>query len=266
MNIVHYGKPAYSGINDGNQRLRRFALNAELVNKNRATHAVSVKNAAPEPKNGAERPKQPPETTPKTVGRKGFDPDVREAVIAVAAKALESRGLEGAKARLIAQRAGISVGSIYNLFGDLDDLVRVVNGRTYDELHAIETGALENARAQNLSPREQMLALAKAYLEFVESQQTRWLAVLAFNRGQTNAPPRWYLEKELALFRIIEDAISTFPKAQNANSRRLHARALWASIHGIVTIAVADGFLMQPIDEVWQQIKIIVDAVAASLE
>ena len=206
------------------------------------------------------------QATAKPAGRKGFDPEVREAVIAAAAKALESRGLEGAKARLIAQRAGISVGSIYNLFGDLDDLVRVVNGRTYDELHAIETGALENARSQNLRPREQMLALAKAYLEFVEAHQVRWLAVLAFNRGQSDAPPRWYLEKELALFGIIENAISTFPKAKSSTVRRLNARALWASIHGIVTIAVADGFLMQPIDEVWEQIKIIVNAVASSLE
>ncbi|MEL7489035.1 MAG: TetR-like C-terminal domain-containing protein, partial [Pseudomonadota bacterium] len=87
-----------------------------------------------------------------------------------------------------------------------------------------------------------------------------------FNRGQTEPPPRWYMEKELALFRIIEDAIAAFPGAQDPNVRRLHARALWASIHGIVTIAVADGFLMQPIDEVWEQISIIVSAVAASLE
>ena len=202
----------------------------------------------------------------KPVGRKGFDPEVRAAVIAAAAKALDSKGLEGAKARLIAQRAGISVGSIYNLFGDLDDLIRIVNGETYDELHGIETSALNEAREKGLSPRDQMLALAKAYLEFVEAHQTRWLAVLAFNRGQTEAPPRWYLEKELALFGIIEDAIESFPKAKNANVRRLNARALWASIHGIVTIAVADGFLMQPIEEVWEQIKIIVNAVAASLE
>lgn len=202
----------------------------------------------------------------KSAGRKGFDPAVREAVLAAARKAMEAKGLEGVKARPIAQRAGISVGSIYNLFGDLDDLIRIVNGQTYDELFTIETTALEEARAADKSPREQMLALAEAYLEFVEGHQTRWLATLAFNRGQTEPPPRWYIERELSLFRIIEDALASFPGAKDPNKRRLHARALWASIHGIVTIAVADGFLMQPIEDVWEQIKIVVNAVAASLE
>lgn len=211
-------------------------------------------------------PAGPDGSLPGRAGRKGFDPDVRDRVISAAREAMETQGLDGVKARPIAQQAGISVGSIYNLFGDLDDLIRIVNGQTYDELFAIETSALEAARDAGRSPREQMLALAEAYLEFVAGHQTRWLATLAFNRSQTEAPPRWYLEKELSLFRIIEDALVSFPGAKDPNRRRLHARALWASIHGIVTIAVADGFLMQPIEDVWEQIKIVVNAVAASLE
>ena len=203
---------------------------------------------------------------PRGTGRKGFDPAVREAVIEAARQAMEESGLEGIKARPIAQTAGISVGSIYNLFGDLDALVRVVNGRTYDELFAIEMGALEEARNASETPRAQLLALAGAYLRFVEAHQTRWQGTLAFNRGQSEPPPRWYMEKELALFRIIEDALAEFPGAGDANIRRLNARALWASIHGIVTIAVADGFLMQPIEDVWKQIEIIVHAVATTLE
>ncbi len=201
----------------------------------------------------------------KTAGRRGFDPAVRETVIRAAAAAMETGGLEAVKARPIAKAAGISVGSIYNLFGDLDDLVRAVNGRTYDELYAAEMGALDAARAEGVSPTDQLLALAHAYLDFVKARQTRWTATLAFNRGAAAPPPRWYMEKELALFRIIEDALRPFPGAADANRRRLCAHALWASIHGIVTIAVADGFLMQPIDDVWEQIRIIVCAVATSI-
>ena len=111
-----------------------------------------------------------------------------------------------------------------------------------------------------------MLALAARYLDYVETHQTRWLAVLAFNRSQTVSPPTWYLEKEIALFKVIEDALEAFPKAKDNRVRHNNSRALWASVHGIVTIAVADGFLMQPIKAVWEQIQIIVNAVAASLE
>lgn len=215
----------------------------------------------------------PPPNTPsavisevKTVGRKRFDPEIREHVIKAATRAIESKGLDGIKARPIALRAGISVGSIYNLFGDLDELTRIVNSRTYDALYAIESEALETARRAGKPPRAQLLDLAAAYLEFVESHQAIWLAALAFNRGQTELPPQWYLDKEQALFQIIEDALAPFRGAQDIEARKNNARALWASIHGIVTVAVADGFLMQPIANVWTQIQIIVNAVAQSLE
>lgn len=223
------------------------------------TPNIAIPPAAYERERIGEAPRRGP-------GRRGFDPEVRERVIAAAQSFMDEKGLDAVKARAIARETGIAVGSVYNLFGDLDELVRIVNGRTYDELYAIETAALEAARAVGEDPRRQMLALARAYLEFVAARQRRWQATLAFNRAQTAPPPRWYMEKELALFRIIEDAIAAFPGARDPARRRLTARALWASIHGIVTIAVADGFLMQPIDDVWEEIRIIVNAVAASLE
>ena len=201
-----------------------------------------------------------------SAGRKGFDPEMRTRLVDAACAIMGEEGADGVKARALATRAGIAVGSVYNLFADLDEVVRAANGRTYDDLYAVETEALETARAAGEDPREQMLALAHAYLEFVKDNQRRWQGVLSFNRRQTVAPPRWYLEKEIELFRIIERAIEPLPGAADPTRRRLTARALWASIHGIVTIAVANGFLMQPIEDVWEQIKIIVNAVAAEMK
>ena len=51
-----------------------------------------------------------------TKGRKGFDVSVREKVIQAAEIVIEENGLDGLKARAIARRAAISVGSVYNLF------------------------------------------------------------------------------------------------------------------------------------------------------
>ena len=199
-------------------------------------------------------------------GRKKFAPNVREKVILAATQTIEAGGLEGLKARAVARRSGISVGSIYNLFGGLDELIRIVNGRTYDDLYKVTVEALESSRGAGQSPRAQMSALAAAYLGFVETHQACWQAVLAFNRARQEPPPLWYLQKELALLSVIEDSIAPFPGAADAGTRQLIARALWASIHGIVTIAVADGFHMQPLGTVKEQIQIIVNAVAMSLE
>jgi len=206
------------------------------------------------------------EIEPKKTRRRKIGADKRELVIDAAARAMNAKGLDGIHARTLAARAGISVGSIYNLFSDLDELIRIVNAQTYKELHSEVSEALEKARKEGDSPRDQMLALAERYLDYVETHQTRWLAALAFNRSRSDSPPAWYLELELSLFKVIEDALEAFPKAEDIKTRQNNARALWASVHGIVTVAVADGFLMQPIEDVWEQIQIIVNAVAASLE
>jgi len=191
----------------------------------------------------------------------------KEAIFKAATKAMTTQGLDGIHARVIAQHAGVSVGTIYNLYGDLDTLIRQLNAKTYDALFAVVDSALSKAVEAQKPPRYQLLDLAHAYLDFVEHHQRPWLAVLAFNRSQTEPPPKWYLEKEQILFHVIEKALNDFPKARaDQQLRHNHARALWASVHGIVTIAVADGFLMQPIEAVWTQIQIIVNAVAQTLE
>ena len=210
--------------------------------------------------------KPKPGSKPEKVKRRKMGADKRALVIDAAVRAMNTKGLDGIHASTLAARAGISVGSIYNLFEDLDELIRIVNAQTYDELYSEVSDALETSRKAGETPRDQMLALAERYLDYVETHQTRWLAVLAFNRSQTEPPPNWYLEKELALFQVIEDAIVAFPGASDSQIRHNNARALWASVHGIVTIAVADGFMMQRIEAVWEQIQIIVNAVAASLE
>ena len=179
-----------------------------------------------------------PEEKKQPSSRRKTKTDKRALVIDGAVKAMNAKGLDGIHARTLAARAGISVGSIYNLFSDLDELTRIVNAQTYDELQAVVSGALDQARKDKQTPREQMLALAESYLEYVESHQTRWTAVLAFNRSRTEQPPKWYLDKEISLFKVIEEALKAFPGAKENKARQIHARALWASVHGLSLIHI----------------------------
>lgn len=215
---------------------------------------------------GAAADERIPPAPRKAVGRKGFDPKMRDALVDAACAILSETGVEGVKARAIAKRAGIAVGSVYNLFTDLDDVLRAANARTYDDLYAAEMTALDQAGKDGAAPPAQMLALALAYLDFVKNNQRRWQGVLAFNRRQTEPPPRWYLEKELGLFQIIERVIAPLPGAADPVRRRITAHALWASIHGVVTLSIANGHFMQPAEDVWEQIKVVVNAVAADLQ
>jgi len=63
-----------------------------------------------------------PESKAKKPKRRKMGADKRAVVIDAAVRAMNAKGLDGIHARTLAARAGISVGSIYNLFSDLESL------------------------------------------------------------------------------------------------------------------------------------------------
>ncbi|MFK7746552.1 MAG: TetR/AcrR family transcriptional regulator, partial [Roseobacter sp.] len=55
--------------------------------------------------------------------------DIRDRATAVAERIVLEKGGGALSARGLASELGISVGSLYNAFGDLDGVVRAVNAR-----------------------------------------------------------------------------------------------------------------------------------------
>ena len=190
----------------------------------------------------------------------------RETILHLTLKKLESAGLEGTKARDLASEAGVSVGSLYNIFGDLDQLIMTANSQTYDDLTAAAQACLTDARSNNFDILNQLYGLSETYIRFIEENNNRWMAVLNFNRSKSKGLPKWYTSKQYLVFGIIEDVLSELDGLSNPEERSLTARALWASVHGIVTNVyshrVGDERAKK---EAWSEIRVIVPAVVQSL-
>ena len=186
-------------------------------------------------------------------------------IMEVARDIISEAGLDGLKARIVAKAAGTSVGTLYNTFGPIEDLVRLINAETYNDLHRVQSEALAQARADALPPTAQLHALAESYLAWVETHQRQWQATLSYNRARKTAPPDWYAARERDLLDIVVDALGGFGSGLSEDELGFHARALWASIHGIVTMAVGNGFWLQPADDVRAQMALVIDAVADQL-
>jgi AcrR family transcriptional regulator len=193
---------------------------------------------------------------PRSRGRPALAPEARETALKAASELLDEQGLAGMKARVIAKRSGLSVGSIYKLFGDIDDLIRVLNLQTYRDFAAHHQAALTRAQADGASLEQQLMALATAYVEFVEGNEARWLALLSFNRGQGTAPPD-YAQVETQLYGMVESVMSQLPGLSEPAVCARTTRALWASVHGIVIITLPS----EGRDEVIDQIRMMVTAV-----
>ena len=208
---------------------------------------------------------KPASKAAKPRGRPSLGEAARQDIIDAAADILTRQGLEKVNARAVAAQSGVAVGTIYKYFEDLDELVRYANGHTYDQLFAFQSTVVKEARQAGGGVYEQLMALARGYLEFVQANQNRWAAVLAFNSKQ-ETPPDWYRGKEGALLGIVEGVMSGIPDLGDKVARLQIAMALWSSVHGIITITMTGGFAANGAQEAMEQMEIVVKPVVRELE
>ena len=209
-------------------------------------------------------PKSPEPARPaarKSRGRPGLTERDRDLALQAARTLLAAEGLEGLQARAVAREAGLSVGSIYKLFGDIESLVRTLNLETHREFAAHHRAALEAMTDEGSDAEARLMALARAYLEFVLDNGRRWDAVLRTSRRVEAGRPAEYFQSEEALFAIVESVIGELPGFADPVRRARAARALWASVHGIISVTLANSRASDPAADALAQVDLILGAV-----
>ena len=159
--------------------------------------------------------------------------------LAAARKIAEQEGLRGLSARRIAREIGYTIGTIYNLFEDLDDLIVQMNGRTLDTLYEACAAAPTDGE-----PKADLHTLAGCYIGFIRNHPKLWNVLFEHHLPDGKALPDWHSEKILRLLAFIETALTPlFPPDREAE-RHHSARVLWSSLHGICSLESA-GKLIQ---------------------
>lgn len=194
--------------------------------------------------------------------------EISEKVLAIAETLINDGGMDNLKARTIAEQAGISVGSIYNLFADLDGVHRAVNMRLLDRLGVAGAAAMAELDGRGVrDARQRLLALAHAYVAFVEAHPGSWPALLAFNRRRValTEPDAYELRLD-QLFDIIAGVLAAGGFDLDDETRAVAARTLWSSVHGIVTSGYTARSARPQSDDTWRQIELLVDVFIRGLE
>ena len=160
--------------------------------------------------------------------------------VAAAAVLAERDGLRGVTARGIAREIGYTVGTLYNVFDNLDDLVRHMNAATMDALYAHVT-----AEPVDDNPETALRGLARRYLSFVAEHPRVWSAVIEFEPQDGAGAPDWYRHKAQRLVGLGEEAIAGLFGPHEAAARRRNSYVLWSALYGITALAqttnVAEG-------------------------
>lgn len=155
--------------------------------------------------------------------------DIRERATPIAESIVIEEGVEALSARRLAREIDVSVGSLYNAFGDLDAVVRAViaksAGMLSEALHtAVELPANDK--------RSRVVALGEAYFDFAVAEPQRWWLLFEY---KSNFPLETKVQDfQLGLLEMLIRAGEADPKSEQ---HRQFFLQLWASVHGLVSLA-----------------------------
>jgi len=161
--------------------------------------------------------------------------DLRNRLIDIAQAWIAEDGLTRIKARPLAAEAGCAVGAIYNVFGDLNDLVMEVNARTFKQLGQ-DVG--EKGQDPDLEPLDALTQLAVGYLHFAQGHPRAWRTLFELSLTDDMEVPEWYRTELRQLFSYIARPVARLDPSLSEKEIGMLTRGLFSAVHGIVSLGL----------------------------
>ena len=161
--------------------------------------------------------------------------EIREMALAAAEKIVSEQGRKGLSARKVASAIGYTVGTLYLVFDNLDDLILQINGRTLDRLHS----QMVEEQEQCQDVRERLLQLGHTYIHFADTNPHLWELIFEHRIPEGQELPKWLHEKVSRMFTLVETGLKPLAKHQSAQEVTQAARSLWGGVHGICILAMS---------------------------
>ena len=174
--------------------------------------------------------------------------EFREIALQAAEKLVAEHGLAGLSTRKVVGRIGYTVGSLYMVFRNLDDLIAQMNERT---LQTLQTRL--RAAVAHQPPAAALRALAQTYITFALTETHRWLAIYQHRMPEDQPLPDSFTAKVAGMFELVQQQLALLCPRRSPEDIALAARALWSGVHGICILGFDQKLEMvggPPIQEV----------------
>lgn len=179
--------------------------------------------------------------------------EIQHMAIEAAIAILNRDGMQGLSTRKVARQIGYTVGTLYLVFRNLDELILHVNAATLDELHAV----LQAATARQAEPHARLLAISHAYLHFAQTNFARWSLLFTHRLLDDTRLPDWFINKVRGLFALVAGPLCTLNPQLTAQACQQATHALWSAVHGVCELGLNDKLSLD--GEI--QAPVLIDAV-----
>ena len=191
--------------------------------------------------------------------------ELRESLVAAATRIIIARGYQALKARELAAEVGCSVGSIYNVFPDIDALILSVKARALDALESDvvrELGPFVAEGQQAAAARFQ--ALGRVYLDFAAANWRLWSSVFE-HRASDSEALQTYMARLDAILTNIEQPLGALLPALAPEERRHLARTLFGAVHGVVSLGLDGKLGPVDVEALHAQVQLLLGATLSGL-
>ena len=158
-------------------------------------------------------------------------------------------------ARRLASQIGYTVGSLYLVFENLDDVTLQVNARTLDKL----SFELDQVAANHNEPKQCIIQLGRTYIQFASNNSHLWNMVFGHRQNEDENIPEWYQERINSLFERVELQFDKLIPGQSAPQNALAARALWSGVHGNCVLALTGKLDVVGVENVEKTSDLLID-------
>jgi len=154
--------------------------------------------------------------------------EIKALAINHAYKLIEEKGEDGFKARDIAKRMGYTVGTIYYVFDNMENLRLHVCAKILDSLHS--------KAIKDLPKKKNKINFhITNFIEYSQKHSKLWLFLYS-NSSNRNETPLWFLEKLDGLFLLYAEAF--YPHTKNKKEALKAAHVILASMYGMCILAI----------------------------
>jgi AcrR family transcriptional regulator len=148
--------------------------------------------------------------------------------IEAAIRILNEEGSGSLSTRKVAKAIGYTVGTLYLVFKNLDELILLVNATTLDELES----AIVAVSQDQPDPASTLKAMALAYLHYAQDNFARWSLLFTHQLPDGEPIPEWFDAKVVAVFEKVQTPLHQIRPDCDEQTCLQAAREIWSGVHG----------------------------------
>ncbi len=188
-----------------------------------------------------------------------------ENLVLAAENAVICLGMDGLKARQLADEIGISLGMIYNLVEDMDELVLRVSAKTLGKLDDVLAPKDTTHFTTTAESINRLVDIALLYRKFASDHTNQWRALFEYRIPENKTMPESLVNQQEHLLSHIAAPVRILCPLMNHADLALNVRMMFSAVHGVISLGLDKKMVAVPADAMDFQLESLVRMMCSGL-